>query len=103
MTVGLLGMSSIAGNAAAALGNQGTNAQASGGTSFAQMLGNAVNQAGDLVDQADEAATTFAAGGPISIDQLMTMEQKASLAVDLVVQIRDRVVSAYQSIMNMQI
>lgn len=67
------------------------------------MLGSALSQTQALSNQADTLAATYAAGGPVSIDQLMVAEQQASLAVDLVVQVRDKVVSAYQSVMNMQV
>ncbi len=72
-------------------------------TGFASYLANALDQVNALSNNADQLAAEFAAGGPVTVDQLMIAEQKASLAVDLVVQVRNRVVSAYQSIMNMQI
>lgn len=74
-----------------------------GGPSFGSMLQNALSEANGLSAKADNMAVSYAAGGPVSVDQLMVAEQQASLAVSLVVQVRDRVVSAYQSIMNMQV
>lgn len=79
-----------------------TNVQ-SGDAGFSKYLSNALDDANSLSNQADKLSAVFAAGGPVTVDQLMIAEQKASLAVDLVVQVRNRVVSAYQSIMNMQI
>ncbi|GMA49042.1 hypothetical protein GCM10025857_03990 [Alicyclobacillus contaminans] len=73
------------------------------GSGFADALQNALDQVNATTNEADQLASSFAAGGPVSIDQLMVAEQEASLAVDMVVQVRNRVVSAYQSIMNMQI
>lgn len=67
------------------------------------MLGDALNQANSLSSQADSLAASYAAGGPVSVDNLMVAEQKASLALDMVVQVNNRVVSAYQSVMNMQV
>jgi flagellar hook-basal body complex protein FliE len=78
-------------------------AASTGGENFSQFLSNAVNQANSVSHQADAAASTYAAGGPVSLDQVMIAEQKASLALDLVVQVRDRAVSAYQTLMNMQV
>jgi flagellar hook-basal body complex protein FliE len=72
-------------------------------TGFATYLTQALDQVNALSNNADQLATEFAAGGPVTVDQLMIAEQKASLAVDLVVQVRNRIVNAYQSIMNMQI
>lgn len=73
------------------------------GGGFSQVLGDALSQANQLSSQADALSTSYAAGGPVSVDQLMVSEQQASLALDLVVQVRNRVVTAYQSIMNMQV
>ena len=73
------------------------------GGNFAQFLASAVDQANQLSNVADTAAATYAAGGPVTLSDLMIAEQKASLALDTVVQVRNRVVSAYQSVMNMQI
>jgi flagellar hook-basal body complex protein FliE len=72
-------------------------------TGFATYLAQALDQVNALSNNADQLATEFAAGGPVTVDQLMIAEQKASLAVDLVVQVRNRIVNAYQTIMNMQI
>lgn len=83
-------------------GSQSASATSTG-PSFGSMLQNALTQANGLSTKADSMAASYAAGGPVSVDQLMVAEQQASLAVSLVVQVRDRVVSAYQNIMNMQI
>lgn len=81
----------------------GTTNTASSSGDFAKTLANAVDQTNNALQSADNMASTYAAGGPVSLDQLMIAEQQASLSLDLVVQVRDRAVSAYQSIMNMQI
>lgn len=73
------------------------------GTGFGDFLSQALDQANQLSNNADAVTAQYAAGGPVSVDQVMVAEQKASLALDMVVQVRNRVVSAYQSIMNMQI
>lgn len=72
-------------------------------TNFASMLSGALDQVNQMSKTADQTATAYAAGQPVSVDQLMVQEQQANLAVDLVVQVRDRVVSAYQTVMNMQL
>jgi len=72
-------------------------------SSFSTFLQGAIDQANTLSSQADTLSASYAAGGPVSVDQVMIAGQRASLAVDLVVQVRNRAVSAYQSIMNMQV
>jgi flagellar hook-basal body complex protein FliE len=80
-----------------------STSQAVGGPSFSSVLGHALDQVNGLLQSADAKAVSYAAGGPVTIDQLMIAEQQASLALDLVVQTRDRVVNAYQTLMNMQV
>lgn len=80
-----------------------TVSSTSSGPGFAQYLAQSLDKANTLSTTADQMSASYAAGGPVSVDQLMVAEQQASLAVDLVVQVRNRAVSAYQSIMNMQV
>lgn len=84
------------------VGSQSTT-PATGSVGFAQFLANAVDQANQVSNAADATAASYVAGGPVTMGDLMVAEQKASLALDLVVQVRNRAVSAYQSIMSMQI
>lgn len=95
------GISPIAmnGQLAGNVQNTGTSV----GADFSQFLQNAIDSTNQMLQQSDTMASEYAAGGPVSVDQLMIAEQKASLAMDTVVQVRNRVVSAYQSIMNMQV
>jgi flagellar hook-basal body complex protein FliE len=83
--------------------NPSQNSGPTGTQSFGQFLQNALDTTNQLLGESDTLSSTYAAGGPVSVDQLMIAEQKASLALDTVVQVRNRVVSAYQSIMNMQV
>jgi flagellar hook-basal body complex protein FliE len=76
---------------------------ASGGESFTKYLENALDQVNQTSEAADRLAASYSSGGPVTLDQLMIAEQQASLSLDLVVQVRNRVVNAYQSIMNMQV
>jgi flagellar hook-basal body complex protein FliE len=96
------GISSLIGNGQAAL-NSSQNPGSAGTPGFGQLLQNALGSTNQLLEQSDTLSSVYAAGGPVSVDQLMVAEQKASLALDTVVQVRDRVVSAYQTIMNMQV
>lgn len=80
-----------------------TPSAAGSGQGFGKVLGNALQQVEDASTKADDMSASYAAGGPVTIDQLMIAEQQASLGVDLVVQVRNRVVNAYQSVMNMQV
>ncbi|QSO49565.1 flagellar hook-basal body complex protein FliE [Alicyclobacillus mengziensis] len=80
-----------------------TSANNTSSSGFSNFLSQAFNQANQLSNTADNMSAQYAAGAPVSVQQVMIAQQKASLALELVVQVRDRAVSAYQSIMNMQI
>lgn len=67
---------------------------------FSQALGN-VNQ---LQQQADNLQTRVEMGDKsVSLVQAMVASQKASIAFQATVQVRNRLVAAYQDIMNMPI
>ena len=85
--------------AAAAAGAQGTNA-----TSFANVLKQGLDRVNEAQNRAADVATKFEKGVPgIELSQVMLESQKASVAFRATVEVRNRLVSAYQDIMNMPI
>lgn len=81
--------------------------QATQGTSqneFTDMLKQAVNAVNDQQTQADKLATAFQKGDPnVQMSQVMLSMQKASVSFQAMVEVRNKLVSAYQEIMNMQV
>ena len=71
--------------------------------SFQSVLVQALNSANGLVTNSQNLGIALAAGTAPSISNVMVAATQAQLAVDLTVQVRDRVVSAYNQVMNMQI
>ncbi|MDI3327172.1 MAG: flagellar hook-basal body complex protein FliE [Alicyclobacillaceae bacterium] len=71
--------------------------------SFAQLFGRALDRVGELQQRADEAVAQFVAGQGVDVHDVMIAAQEAFLALQLVVQIRDKAVEAYQEMMRMQI
>jgi flagellar hook-basal body complex protein FliE len=53
--------------------------------------------------EADRLVRDVASGGPTSIHELMVATTKASLSVEMLAQLRNRAVEAYQEIMRMQV
>lgn len=78
------------------------NRQASAGDSFAKVLGNALDQAANLEIQSSKIGQQLAAGQGADMHSVMIASEKASLAVQLTVQVRNKAVEAYQEIMRMQ-
>lgn len=82
-------------------------AEAASGTQradFASLLKESVDQVNAAQQQASRLATRFEQGAPdVSLADVMISSQKASLQFEAVTQVRNRLISAYQEIMNMQV
>ncbi len=83
-------------NAAQPGGNAGTSAP------FADLFSSAVGQIGQLEDQARIAVDRMMAGSGVDVHQAMVATQKASMAFELALAVRNKAVQAYQSVMGMQ-
>ena len=70
---------------------------------FANTITSALEAVSDAEFSADAIAQDIATGGEASVQELMTSMTKAQLSVDLLVQVRNKAVEAYQEIMRMQI
>lgn len=71
---------------------------------FADMLKNAVDSVNDTQMQSSSMQRAFEMGDPeVDITQVMIQMQKASVSFEAMTQVRNRLVSAYQDIMNMPI
>lgn len=78
--------------------------QSASQNAFTDMLKHAVNAVNDQQNQADKLATAFQKGDPnVQMSQVMLSMQKASVSFQAMVEVRNRLVSAYQEIMNMQV
>jgi flagellar hook-basal body complex protein FliE len=71
-------------------------------TSFSSYLRDALNQVGSLENQARAAAKDLAVGDGSEIHRVTIAYEKASLALSLTIEIRNRIVEAYQEIMRIQ-
>lgn len=70
---------------------------------FGSTISNALESVSQAEFHADALAQDVATGGDTSVQELMVAMTKASLSVDLLVQVRNRAVEAYQEIMRMQL
>ena len=85
-----------------ALTNTGNKNEATG-TSFQDMLSNAIESADQLNTVSQTNSEALLAGEVDDIAQVMIDGQKAELALNMVVQVRNKVVDAYNEVMNMQV
>lgn len=75
-----------------------------GQVDFAQVLQSALKDVSAAQSEARTMAQEFSAGDPnVNIQEVMVNLEKASLSFQQMVQVRNRLVSAYQDIMNMPV
>lgn len=74
------------------------------GPSFMQALGSEVHQLDASLNQADQAARALASGdGSVPVHDVMIAMESARLRLQMAVEVRNRVVDAYQNLTNMQL
>lgn len=75
----------------------------SAGPSFADTLREAVTQVNELHLDADKKAQELATGKTDDIAGVMIATEKAEIALRAMVQVRNKIIDAYQDIMKMQV
>jgi flagellar hook-basal body complex protein FliE len=71
---------------------------------FSNMFKNAVNQVNETQQHAGELTKQFELGNPdIDVADVMINLQKASVSFQAMTQVRNKLVNAYQEIMNMSV
>ena len=73
------------------------------GKAFSNLLSNALNQVNQSQVQANQSAQNLVNGTDSNLHNVMISAQKAEITLTAAVEIRNKVVDAYQSIMRMQI
>jgi flagellar hook-basal body complex protein FliE len=86
------------------LSDAGVVATGSGasGVPFAGMLQSMVAQASALDQKASQAVTGLLNGSGVEVHDAMIATQKADMAFELALQVRNKAVGAYQQMMGMQ-
>jgi flagellar hook-basal body complex protein FliE len=71
---------------------------------FAELLAASIEQVAKAQQEADEMKAAFEAGmEDMELPEVMIASQKASLAFETTVEVRNRLLAAYQEIMSMQV
>ena len=81
----------------------GDRVNGSAAPGFSDALAKGIQQVSDLEHHADALIQDVATGGPTKVHEVMIANSQSALAVDLLVQVRDRGLEAYQEIMRMQL
>jgi len=80
----------------------GDMSDSSEGSGFGDVLKNAVNQVSNLQGSAETQVNTLMQGGNADMSKVMISVEKADVAFQLMMQVRNKIVSAYQDIEKMQ-
>ena len=95
-------MQRVAAPAAVAVANAGQTAPARG--DFAQVLKAQLDQVNTLQEDSRKLGERFAIGDDsVNLSDVMLATQKSSIALQATVQVRNKLVTAYHDIMNMQV
>jgi flagellar hook-basal body complex protein FliE len=68
---------------------------------FTEMLGNLLNDVNGLHQESGQMQQAFLSGDPVELHQIMIKAEQAGIATDLLLEIRDKLVTAYNEIMRM--
>ena len=79
-------------------------AGSTGGTaSFKDVLLDSIGQVNSMQQDANKAMEVFSTGGDVSPAEVLTAVQKADLAFRMMMQIRNKLVAAYQEVQNIRV
>jgi flagellar hook-basal body complex protein FliE len=73
-------------------------------TNFSQVLAASLDQVNAMQAESNQLKTAYEIGDPsVDLPDVMISMQKASLAFEATVEVRNKLLSAYQEVMNMQV
>ena len=70
---------------------------------FACYLNNAISKTNEMIIQADNISNQFAAGKTDDIHKVLIAVEKADIALQFTLQVRNKIIDAYNEIMRMQV
>ena len=76
---------------------------ADGENSFGSTLKRAINEVSDATDRSGELVQRFLGGDKnVELHQVMAASEESGIAIDLLIELRNKTVEAYRSVINMQ-
>ena len=73
------------------------------GANFGELMQQAVNQVNDTQMQASSLRQSFELGENVDLSEVMIAVQKSQLSFEALTQVRNKLLSAYQDVMNMSV
>ncbi|KYG68497.1 flagellar hook-basal body complex protein FliE [Bdellovibrio bacteriovorus] len=84
-------------------GPKSTSSTADTGKSFADTLKDAVSSVNEMQKSSDKAMQNLATGKTDNVAEVMIAAEKADIALKVMVQVRNKIIDAYQEVMKMQV
>ena len=81
----------------------GSSEVAKGSTSFKDFLLQSIREVNSMQQDADRAVEKLAAGGEVNPAEVLTAVQKADIAFRLMIEVRNKMVQAYEEVNNIRI
>ena len=72
-----------------------------GGGSFADTLKRALNEVSATQDTAQDYIQKFVRGEPVELHQVMAATEEAGIALEMLVELRNKLTDAYKTVVNM--
>ncbi len=73
------------------------------GPSFRDFLVNSIQEVNSMQQAADKAVEQLATGGDVSAAEVLTAVQKADIAFHLMMQVRNKLVQAFEDVQNVRV
>jgi len=70
---------------------------------FAEMLADSINNVQELQAETDRLSVDLALGKPVELHQVMLAATKTQIAMELLIEMRNRLIEAYQEISRMPV
>ncbi len=79
----------------------GLQQPATGGTSFGDTLKRALGEVSTSQDTAQDYVQRFVRGEPVELHQVMAAAEEASISLEMLVELRNKLMDAYKTVVNM--
>lgn len=76
--------------------------EAKEGASFADLFKRALNETSSLQDESRDLIAAFLRGEPVELHQVMAASEEASISLEILVELRNKLTEAYRAVMNVQ-
>ena len=83
--------------------NPAGQAEATGASTFKDFLVDSIKEVNSMQQAADQAVEKLAAGESVNPAEVLTAVQKADIAFKLMMQMRNKIVQAYQEVQNIRV